>query len=175
MLARATSSLARLQTTNTSVGNGKDELKKGKLGSGEILASPGGDSDKENWLPDTSGTGGSQMRRPLPSARPQKGSRRRALENSHSSASISKSKTPKLGASAAGLEIFDEGEGDENDDQENENENRSRSGKNGKGANGKKAVDKEVEKFMRGEVSPSKKGDLDCIQGLLSLSQGNWR
>jgi hypothetical protein len=28
---------------------------------------------------------------------------------------------------------------------------------------------------MRGEVSPSKRGDLDCIQGLLSLSQGNWR
>jgi hypothetical protein len=36
-------------------------------------------------------------------------------------------------------------------------------------------VPPEVEKFMRGEVSPSKRGDLDCIQGLLSLSQGNWR
>jgi len=36
-------------------------------------------------------------------------------------------------------------------------------------------VGEEMQKFMRGEVSPSKKGDLDCIQGLLSLSQGNWR
>ncbi|KAI0019570.1 hypothetical protein F4780DRAFT_780415 [Xylariomycetidae sp. FL0641] len=34
----------------------------------------------------------------------------------------------------------------------------------------------EVERFMRGgEVSPSKRGDLDCVAGLLSLSQGNWR
>ena len=33
----------------------------------------------------------------------------------------------------------------------------------------------DVENFMRGEISPSKKGDLDCVQGLLSLSQGNWR
>jgi hypothetical protein len=36
-------------------------------------------------------------------------------------------------------------------------------------------VPPEVEKFMCGEISPSKKGDLDCVQGLLSLSQGNWR
>lgn len=33
----------------------------------------------------------------------------------------------------------------------------------------------EVERFMRGEVSPSKKGDADAVAGLLSLSQGNWR
>ena len=33
----------------------------------------------------------------------------------------------------------------------------------------------EVEKFMRGEVSPSKKPDMDCVAGLLSLSQGAWR
>lgn len=35
--------------------------------------------------------------------------------------------------------------------------------------------DDEVERFMRGEVSPSKKGDADAVAGLLSLSQGNWR
>ncbi|KAG5915352.1 hypothetical protein E4U61_004704 [Claviceps capensis] len=34
----------------------------------------------------------------------------------------------------------------------------------------------DVEKFMRGEVvSPSKKPDMDCVAGLLSLSQGAWR
>ncbi|KAK3496876.1 uncharacterized protein B0T23DRAFT_67995 [Neurospora hispaniola] len=33
----------------------------------------------------------------------------------------------------------------------------------------------EVERFMRGEISPSKKGDADAVAGLLSLSQGNWR
>ena len=33
----------------------------------------------------------------------------------------------------------------------------------------------EVERFMRGEVSPSKKNDVDAVAGLLSLSQGNWQ
>ncbi|KAK5624659.1 hypothetical protein RRF57_000375 [Xylaria bambusicola] len=33
----------------------------------------------------------------------------------------------------------------------------------------------EVEHFMRGELSPSKRPDMDCVAGLLSLSQGNWR
>lgn len=35
--------------------------------------------------------------------------------------------------------------------------------------------EEEVKDFMKGEISPGKKGDLDCVQGLLSLSQGNWR
>ncbi|CAI4216799.1 unnamed protein product [Parascedosporium putredinis] len=35
--------------------------------------------------------------------------------------------------------------------------------------------EEEVERFMRGDVSPSKKGDADCVAGLLALSQGNWR
>ncbi|XP_044724839.1 homeobox domain-containing protein [Hirsutella rhossiliensis] len=39
----------------------------------------------------------------------------------------------------------------------------------------KRSRDDEVARFMRGEVSPSKKGDMDCVAGLLSLSQGAWR
>jgi hypothetical protein len=35
--------------------------------------------------------------------------------------------------------------------------------------------DDEVSRFMCGDVSPSKKGDMDCVAGLLSLSQGAWR
>lgn len=38
-----------------------------------------------------------------------------------------------------------------------------------------KELTPDVASFMGGPVSPSKKGDLDCIQGLLSLSQGNWQ
>jgi hypothetical protein len=38
-----------------------------------------------------------------------------------------------------------------------------------------KPDDEEVERFMRGQVSPSKKVAVDAIAGLLSLSQGNWR
>lgn len=36
-------------------------------------------------------------------------------------------------------------------------------------------IDDEVERFMGSSVSPSKKGDIDAVAGLLSLSQGNWR
>ncbi|KAK1832917.1 pah4 homeobox protein encoded by the pah4 protein [Podospora conica] len=38
-----------------------------------------------------------------------------------------------------------------------------------------KPDDEEVERFMRGQVSPSKKGAVDAIAGLLSLSKGAWR
>ncbi|KAK8048913.1 homeobox transcription factor [Apiospora phragmitis] len=44
--------------------------------------------------------------------------------------------------------------------------------KSGKGPKG----DEEVDRFMmRGQVSPSKRPDMDCVAGLLSLSQGAWR
>ena len=33
----------------------------------------------------------------------------------------------------------------------------------------------DVHRFMREELSPSKRPDMDCVAGLLSLSQGNWR
>ncbi|RDA83774.1 hypothetical protein CP532_5182 [Ophiocordyceps camponoti-leonardi (nom. inval.)] len=32
-----------------------------------------------------------------------------------------------------------------------------------------------VKRFLSENVSPSKKGDMDCVAGLLSLSKGNWR
>ncbi|ROT40100.1 hypothetical protein SODALDRAFT_332262 [Sodiomyces alkalinus F11] len=35
--------------------------------------------------------------------------------------------------------------------------------------------DEDVKSFMGEEMSPSKRGDIDCIAGLLSLSRGNWR
>jgi len=116
------------------------------------LGSPSGDSDKENWLPQD-GSGNSQ-RRNLAIPRPQKQKRRRVLEESktdlsHTSALGSHKMTHGKYATTE-VEIFE--------DRTNVSE-----------------VDREVDRFMRGEVSPSKKGDLDCIQGLLSLSQGTWR
>ena len=116
------------------------------------LGSPSGDSDKENWLPQD---GSGNLRRPnIALPRPQKQKRRRVLEESKtglSHTSVLGSHKMTHGKSATTeVEIF---------------ENRT---------NGPE-VDQEVDRFMRGEVSPSKKGDLDCIQGLLSLSQGTWR
>jgi hypothetical protein len=117
-----------------------------------LALSPSGESDKENWLPDED-SGNAQRRSGL-TGRQQKPNRRRVLVDSstsktHTSALLGQRAVQrKSAASDAG--IFEDG-----DD--------------------KRKADPEVERFMRGEVSPSKKGDLDCIQGLLSLSQGTWR
>lgn len=146
-LSRAFSSLARLQNTGVSSKLDTDPSKSGKDG---LMHSPSGDSDKENWVP--SEGGGGRRRRPLPSSRSDKhGNSRAVLGDNHNvltHANFGGRKNRKR--SAIETNIFE--------DAENTAE-----------------VGEEVEKFMRGEVSPSKKGDLDCIQGLLSLSQGNWR
>jgi hypothetical protein len=115
------------------------------------LGSPSGDSDKENWLPHE---GLSNSHRPnLALPRPQKQKRRRVLKEStigltHASMPVGH----KMHGNPASTTL------DYFRDPMPEPE-----------------VDREVGRFMRGEVSPSKKGDLDCIQGLLSLSQGSWR
>ncbi|KFY31079.1 hypothetical protein V493_01443 [Pseudogymnoascus sp. VKM F-4281 (FW-2241)] len=148
MLVKAASTLAIMQTAggkprkNSTKPKEKDDL--------VLVQSPGGESDKENWIPGE-GTEGSQTRRPLPSHRPKLG-RAKALGNAKSftagtGSNLGRNRT-KI-TKSVGAEIFEDPEDE--------------------------VVDGEVEKFMRGEVSPSKKGDLDCIQGLLSLSQGNWR
>ncbi|KAH9909388.1 hypothetical protein F4778DRAFT_229012 [Xylariomycetidae sp. FL2044] len=74
-LSRASSSVARLQTlppvSTVSVAETSDEPEKkttSKVSLSVILSPSGGDSDKENWSPDSDGNTGSSRRRPLPSA-----------------------------------------------------------------------------------------------------------
>lgn len=197
-LSRAASSVARLQTSFESKRNalastakevveinGGEDMKD-KAPKFSMLVSPSGnESDKENWSPDEDGnphyrftsrpdhsttTTSAASRRPLPSAQNQNQNPRRTmgrniLQESRGSAFLgNRSNTAPVpnGAKRAAkgaqplLEIFEDSPGS--------------SGKeNGAG------VDNEVERFMRGEVSPSKKGDVDAVAGLLSLSQGNWR
>ncbi|EME48728.1 hypothetical protein DOTSEDRAFT_142040 [Dothistroma septosporum NZE10] len=43
------------------------------------------------------------------------------------------------------------------------------------GVDGDPENDEELASFMRGGRQPAGDDDLDCVQGLLSLSQGNWR
>jgi hypothetical protein len=192
-LARALTSVARLQTEypgQRRLSVEKEALhiditsEKTKI---SVQVSPSGnDSDKENWSPDEEGNPhfrfnsphepapapSPNKRRPLPSASLQKqglNSRRTAHGNNR----ILQEQRPSLfGNRANTAPAF----------------NRNRVG--GKGAveifedgsprspgkeNRRVIVDDEVERFMRGEVSPSKKGDVDAVAGLLSLSQGNWR
>jgi hypothetical protein len=197
-LARASTSVARLQTSNDGQKNTlrpnaatKETLEiditqdKTKF---SLLVSPSGnDSDKENWSPDEEGNPHYRFnsphnpssvpspvkRRPLPSSSLQKqsqNSRRtthgnRILQEQRPSLFGNRANTaPATNRHRAGkgaqtqLEIF-------------EDTSPRSAGKENRGA----VVDDEVERFMRGEVSPSKKGDVDAVAGLLSLSQGNWR
>lgn len=133
----------------------------------DMLISPSGDSDKENWGPEDEGNMRRlppiNDRRPLPAIIDAKNNARRTgrtLQDHPGPAIFSSSRArtmPAMGRRGSGkyVTIFEDGQ--------------SSSSPTPKGAD-------EVESFMRGaDVSPSKKGDMDCIAGLLSLSQGAWR
>jgi hypothetical protein len=188
-LARASSSVARMQSlppVHVSALEKPElvteivdpEKKTNKASLSVILSPAGGDSDKENWSPDEEGNPIAR-RRPLPSVAPTKsqsqrdgnprrlgrvlgeqGTTKRQLLGSRANTAP----VPRLRGGKAidtVVSIFEDGECDAND---------------GEGpAKGGKQGDDEVERFLRGEVSPSKKGDVDCVAGLLALSQGNWR
>lgn len=195
-IGRSSSSIGRLQTqfVNTTTENlpmrrdetelDADEFKKVKS---SILLSPrGNDSDKENWSPDSDGhavfRGAAHRmpagRRPLPSAPLSKpmpstdflNSRRtmgRVLGDSKNRSLLGRASTAPTARRKRGespVEIFTDGVNDA-DTSDNDEHRLGRSG----------VADDEVEKFMRGEISPSKKGAASAIAGLLALSQGNWR
>jgi hypothetical protein len=149
-LGRAISSVARLQSPSK-ISSKQIQDPSGYAKDG-LTRSPSGDSDKENWVP--SEGGGNSRRRPLPSSRSSyQSASRTVLGDNHtvlSHASFGNSRSRKRRSANDSPRVFEDHEHDGD-------------------------VPEDVEKFMRGEISPSKKGDLDCIQGLLSLSQGNWR
>ncbi|CAK7223251.1 hypothetical protein SCUCBS95973_005114 [Sporothrix curviconia] len=180
-LGRALSSVARMQNVSNSrecwqqQDSGKDKVwvddeKKKKLKLSTLLS--GNDSDKENWSPDEEGRPRSSAgqtangRRPLPSSR--NGVQRSILGSDGSKGNKNPQLTATRGGKAGafdGLDIY---------------EDAPSRGPPAKRAQLSRAATvsapDDVERFMRGaQVSPSKKGDMDCIAGLLSLSQGNWR
>ncbi|KAI1279931.1 hypothetical protein F5Y07DRAFT_356714 [Xylaria sp. FL0933] len=168
--------------------------KKRRKQSGQFdILSPSGDSDKENWSPNEDGN--PERRRPLPppeaGASPTKAaaplpqnprrvgrvlgeqdmlSKRLFLNgstdarnrnvNRASTAPVQGQRMRKAGDAA--VAIFEDVETTAH------NEKRDMIPRGGKS-------DEDVERFMRGELSPSKRPDMDCVAGLLSLSQGNWR
>lgn len=172
-----------------------DDPKKVKM---SLLLSPGGnDSDKENWSPGDDGQGvfrGSQRavpasgRRPLPSAAPGQTQpqhlRRRALEDGTNRFMLGRASTApaakrKKGEQQLPIEIFeDDGRHDADADADaldDEDHHHCHQYQPQARPAPRSTDDDEVERFMRGEVSPSKKGAASAIAGLLALSQGNWR
>ncbi|KAH8179713.1 homeobox domain-containing protein [Sarocladium implicatum] len=180
MLARAASSIARLETTET-VANSEDvietpakESTHDRLKVARLLSPT--DSDKENLSPDEDGnprSGGLGPRRPLPSItadttisksnNPRRTAGRALQENGASLLNARANTAPGGLKRAAGkdIDIFEDA--------------KKVALSPGKRAAGRGGKEDDVDKFMRGSVSPSKKPDMDCVAGLLSLSQGAWR
>lgn len=201
-VARMQTSAATTTTTTTALGtSGNHNVQRsfGRLAGSKpkptnntaLPSLSGHDSDKENWSPDEDGNprlsvrGGPRIngsslssagRRPLPSGpsrldrkNPRRTPGRHSIRSGAAPFLSSRANTAPASRShyhhhqqyrrgknvESPLEIYE----DDSDDHENNN----------------RVLDDEVERFMRGDVSPSKKGDVDAVAGLLSLSQGNWR
>ena len=148
-LQRSNTSQGRLQSRTS---GGQARHPRPKLKHSESAVSvyvPGNESDKENWSPD-SDRPFSSFRSSQPVASGDKSHERPALAEKRNAGNI-----PRSGAASGA---------------------KTKGGTEGEDADPEK--DAEIAAFMRRERksnSTSSEDDLDCVQGLLSLSQGNWR
>ena len=158
-IARTSSSVARLQSINIDVQKPSDMAaeKPSKPESRRLLyREPSGDSDKENWEP---GTHSSNVRRAVPttSQRTSTNSQRLILQENNRIPSHSTSLGVLL----------------------NRESERSSQRKHKEGSEwlvkDNVGIDDEVSRFIEGSVVPREEVDLDCVQNLLSLSQGAWK
>ncbi|CAD6591702.1 MAG: hypothetical protein ASARMPREDX12_005382 [Alectoria sarmentosa] len=154
-LARATSSVARLQTANSSGQTQKAVKvgeKKSKGGSqSTIWQDYEGDSDKENWEP------GTQSSNP----------RRRRPGQSHQAARILE-ESFRVPSQSSSIDTLMNREGITS--RRSIMKSSSSEGKENCGPE----LDDEIAAFM-GESGPREEDDLDCVQNLLSLSQAAWQ
>ncbi|KAK5746830.1 Homeobox protein yox1 [Elasticomyces elasticus] len=149
-LQRSNTSSGRLQSRSAEVST----MKKSSLkhsGSAISVYIPGNESDKENWSP------GSKRSSYQPSktitAAKQSGSTRAVLGEKKNAGNTVRVRSRGQDHGKSAVKVVHS----ENTDSEN---------------------DPELASFMhggRGSNSTSSEADLDCVQGLLSLSQGNWR
>lgn len=147
-LSRANSSMARLETNGAEVDKASQPSKQaGKAGRRyRACRSSSGDSDKENWEPGTTRT--NARRRQRPAAQPNR--QHAILQENLQVMSQSSSLDAVLS-------------------RENVSPQRSK-----QRSGGDVEEDAEVASFMAASGTPREEEDLDCVQGLLSLSQGAW-
>ncbi|KAL2004330.1 hypothetical protein VTN02DRAFT_3124 [Thermoascus thermophilus] len=153
-LSRAVSSLGRLESDSVSKPSeiSQYQLKAfgGPKDEGEYIDLELGDSDKENWIPGTRTSGMRRRTIPGQSRRPiLRDAGRRDGNADRDSSQITSSKRARTRGQSP------------NAHKENNN--------------APEELDEEVSAFMAGSGGPSQEEDLDCVQGLLSLSQGAWR
>lgn len=155
-LARATSSLARLQTDNS---NGQITQKSMKVGEKimkghsqpTVWQEDEGDSDKENWEP------GTQSRNP----------RRRRPGHSQQAACVLE-ESLRVPSQSSSLDAMMKRESTAS------RRSTTKSCSSEEKENSGPEVDDEIAAFM-GESGPREVEDLDCVQNLLSLSQAAWQ
>ncbi|KAL4778204.1 hypothetical protein BJX76DRAFT_153071 [Aspergillus varians] len=148
-LSRTVSSLGRLESGRKALGDKPlPTLKNSKTPEDGDLDLDGGDSDKENWVP---GTRVSHSRRRTVSH-----SQRPILRDSNG-----RDGRPHNKAQSAGRSRLPQS-----------SSHRKTSGGNPKSLSG---LGTDVSSYIAGGNTASQEEDLDCIQGLLSLSQGAWR
>ncbi|MCJ1243348.1 hypothetical protein MMC30_000545 [Trapelia coarctata] len=150
-ISRTTSSVARLQTVDVNVQRHTPKTLEGDPKQdlkNSRHRDPSGDSDKENWEP------GTQLRN---SQRRTAGGQRGVL-----------TETTRTACHSMRLENL------LNQDAGNP---RRRPGKYTDGTQDKEniGIDPEVSRFMGEANPPRQEDDLDCVQNLLSLSQGQWQ
>jgi hypothetical protein len=146
-LSRTVSSLGRLETNQKNNQMVQGLLKKSSTKDfSDDVDLQLGDSDKENWLPGTQASGVRRRRTGLPSQR-----------------SV----------------LTDNGGSKHDGGLKTRGANESQAAKRGRGREPDATfpinVDEEVMAFMSSSDGSNQNEDLDCIQGLLSLSQGAWR
>ena len=155
-LARAISSVARLQTADSNEQTQKAMKmgeKKPKEGSQtDIWQEYDGDSDKENWEP------GTQSSNP----------RRRRAGYSHQAARVLE-ESFRVPSQSSSLDALMDREGTTTS-----RSSMTKSSSSEEKENGGPEVDNEIAAFM-GESGPRGVEDLDCVQNLLSLSQAAWQ
>ena len=154
-LARAISSVARLQTANS---NGQTQ-KATKVAEKKLKGSSQsttwqdyeGDSDKENWEP------GTQSSNP----------RRRRPQHSHQTARVLKESfsVPSQSSSLDAMMVRESTKSRHSATKSSSSDEKENSGPE---------VNDEIAAFM-GESGPREVEDLDCVQNLLSLSQAAWQ
>ena len=156
-LARTSSSVARLQTISPNIQTDVPQSKvKGKKPGSQtnVYGDLSGDSDKENWVPGTR-TSNIRRRRPVDSTA---STRPPVLQENNSIPSHSTSLGALLNQQDA-APTRRRSESKEMDEKENK----------------VSEVEEEVAVFMGESSVPREEEDLDCVQNLLSLSQGAWR
>ncbi|KAI9759540.1 MAG: hypothetical protein M4579_002299 [Chaenotheca gracillima] len=160
-LNRASSSLARLQSGNLDekmLKSNNISQTKGKSLSRASKFSPSGDSDKENWVPINGQTG--QRQRRLPPAQLANQTRKSALKENTNIPSQSTSLEAALSPNKSDG-LMSEGKSLSKAAERNQAKLRT--------ATGEVAIFEDETSF-----SPAEE-DLSCVQGLLSLSQGDWK